>query len=116
MAEWPGVQSVRLVRDGAPERNGLGAIRRVKLLGLTLDEEVVRWDPPHRFDYVIIKGLPVRHLGKLELTEEGDETTLTWRITLASRVPLLAALVLWRLRAGLPAALAVAATRMKSHS
>lgn len=104
MSDWPGLDGVRLVREGQP-RNGLGAIRRVAVMGLTLDEEVVRWEPPRAFDYRIIKGLPVEHLGTVELVDQGGATELTWRIRLFSWVPLLAWAVLARLRAGLPAAL-----------
>jgi uncharacterized protein YndB with AHSA1/START domain len=113
MSDWPGLDRVSLLREGNP-RNGLGAIRRVDVMGLSLDEEIVRWDPPHGFDYEIIKGLPVRHLGTIELRADGDATELTWRIRLRSWVPFLAALVLARLRAGLPVALAFVARRLES--
>ncbi|MBL8743045.1 MAG: SRPBCC family protein [Myxococcales bacterium] len=113
MSDWPGLDRVTLVREGSP-RNGLGAIRRVHVMGLTLDEAIVRWDPPRGFDYQIIKGLPVRHLGTVELRPDGDGTELTWRIRLRSPVPFLAALVLARLRAGLPVALEFVARRLES--
>lgn len=42
-----GVRSCTLIRDGKPERNGLGAVRRVHLGGpAVLDEEIVVFDPP----------------------------------------------------------------------
>ncbi len=105
MGEWPGITSVRLAREGTP-RNGLGAVRVVKASGLTLDEEVVRWDPPNGFDYQIIKGLPVDHLGRVALTAGEGATEIEWHIRIASRVPFLAPLLIARLRSGLPAALA----------
>lgn len=110
MSDWPGLDRVTLIREGQP-RNGLGAIRRVEVMGLRLDEEVVRWEPPRAFDYQIIKGLPVDHLGSVELTSHGTTTELTWNIRLSSWVPLLAWLVLGRLRSGLPAALEHVATK-----
>lgn len=113
MSDWPGLKRVRLIREGQP-RNGLGAIRQVEVMGLRLDEEVVRWEPPRAFDYRIIKGLPVEHLGTVELVDHGSFTELTWRVRLFSWVPFLASLVLARLRAGLPIALAHVARTLGS--
>jgi len=113
MTDWPGLDRVTLVREGSP-RNGLGALRRVKVLGLTLDEAIVRWDPPRSFDYQITKGLPAKHLGTVELEERGARTELTWRISLVSGVPFLATLVLARLRRGLPAAMDHVAKRAEA--
>jgi uncharacterized protein YndB with AHSA1/START domain len=62
MVDWPGISACKLVVEGAP-RNGLGAVRRVTVSGLTLDEQVVTWEPPSRFEYRIIRGLPVKHRG-----------------------------------------------------
>lgn len=104
MSRWPGIDRVTLFREGV-DRNGLGAIRRVHVLGLTLDEEIVRWEPPNGFDYKITKGLPVEHLGSVQLSERDGETHLLWKIRLESWVPMLATLVLARLRSGLPAAM-----------
>lgn len=104
MADWPGIGSVRLAKEGTP-RNGLGAVRRVKVRGLTLDEEVVHWDPPNAFHYRIIEGLPVDHLGRVELRADGDATVIEWKIRMKSRIPLLAPIVIGQLRSGMPAAL-----------
>ena len=106
MAKWPGIAGSRLVKDGEPTRNGLGAIRRVKVSGLTLDEEVVHFDAPTAYDYTIIKGMPVDHRGKVRLAESSGAVQVTWSVRLASRVPLVAQLMALGLRRGLPKALA----------
>jgi len=105
MADWPGVQRCKLVREGAP-KNGLGAVREITAYGLKLQEEVVRFDPPRGFDYSIVKGVPVDHLGSISLRDEGGATRLTWHVRIESRVPLLAQALGAVLRFGLPRALA----------
>ncbi|MGO8996645.1 MAG: SRPBCC family protein [Polyangiaceae bacterium] len=104
MAEWPGISSCELIAEGSP-RNGVGAVRRIKAGGVTLDEEVVRFDPPHRYDYTIIKGLPVKHLGTVTLSEVDGGVEVRWTVDLSSRVPLLAEGVGCVLGRGLPGAL-----------
>ncbi len=106
MTRWPGIAEVRLVTAGQP-RNGLGAVRSVRVTaGLTLLEEVVHFEPPHRYDYTIIRGLPVDHLGSVRLAARGDEVELEWKVRMQSRWPLLARTVAWQLGRGLDAALA----------
>lgn len=105
MNDWPGVGSCRLIVAGTP-RNGLGAVRAVKARGLTLHEEVVLYEPPERFEYRIIKGLPVTHLGSVRLFQEGESVRVCWRITVSSRLPLLSWIICQQLRGGLPKALA----------
>lgn len=105
MARWPGISACRLIREGQP-RNGLGAIRAVTAMGLTLQEEVVRFEPPHRFEYRIIRGLPVEHLGTVTVDDLPSGTRVTWHVRISSRVPLLSAVVARLLGRGLPKALA----------
>lgn len=116
MNEWPGVSKCRLIEEGTP-RNGVGAVRAIKAGGVTLHEKVVHFEPPTRFEYQIIKGLPVSHLGSVTLapvaspgdspvTSPGDALVrLRWHISISSRVPLLARVVCFQLRRGLPRAL-----------
>jgi hypothetical protein len=77
---------VTLTREGAPERNGLGAIRVVEFkprLWTTIHEEITRFEPPHTFEYVLFKGMPgLRdHLGRLVVDDLGDERSrLRWEV------------------------------------
>jgi hypothetical protein len=105
MSAWPGIQACELVREGQP-RNGLGALRRIRALGLTLLEEIVAFEPPHRFDYRIIRGLPVDHHATIRLSARADVVAVDWSIRLASRWPLVSEATGALLRRGLPGALA----------
>lgn len=105
MGSWPGIAHCHLVSEGSP-RNGLGAVRLVKTHGLTLHEKIVYFDAPSGFDYKIIRGLPVDHLGTVRLEEQGSAVRIKWTVVMSSRVPLLAQIVGALLRRKLPAALA----------
>jgi hypothetical protein len=65
----------------------------------------VRFEPPHRYDYTIIKGLPVKHLGTVTLAETGAGVEVRWSVELESAVPFLAEGVACALGRGLPGAL-----------
>jgi len=106
MSDWPGVSGATLSVEGSPTRNGLGAVRVIKAKGLALHEEVVHFEPPHRYDYSIIKGLPVDHLGTVRLEEIGDSVELSWEVTISSAWPFLAQIVTGLLARELPTALA----------
>lgn len=104
MSAWPGLGQVSLIRAGTP-RDGLGAVRRVKVMGLVLDEAIVAWEPPTRLDYRIVAGLPAEHLGSVRLEARGEACRLSWSIHLESWVPLLSLAILGQLRSGFAAAL-----------
>ena len=89
-----GVQSCTLIRDGKPDRNGLGAIRRVHLGGpAVLDEEIVLFDPPAVYEYRVIRArpLPVNHtLGRVELEAlDANRTKVTWVSTFEIPLPVI---------------------------
>ncbi|MCB9232652.1 MAG: SRPBCC family protein [Bacteroidia bacterium] len=79
------VREVQLIRDGSTP-NGLGAQRKIifKLsLIQPIFEEVVHWDAPREYHYVLYQGMPglQRHFGKMKVTPLSDDTcTLTWEI------------------------------------
>jgi len=57
-----------LEREGEPAPNGLGAIRKLSAAGPPLREEVIAYEPPSRFSYALLSGLPVRdHVGTISL-------------------------------------------------
>ena len=88
MVSWSPFTEVTLSREGVPERNGCGAVRRMRGLGMTLEEEVVRWEPPERYDYRVIAGAPVRnHSGHVMLREVGGGTEVRWAIRFRPIVP-----------------------------
>lgn len=78
-----------LEREGDPPPNGAGAIRALHLIGPPLREEVLTFEPPRRFSYRVLSGLPVRdHVGTIELTPNGAGTRLTYAVRLLPTVPL----------------------------
>jgi uncharacterized protein YndB with AHSA1/START domain len=96
--DWAGLGRVRLVRDGTPDRNGLGAVRAFSA-SPGLREEVTLFDPPHRMDYRIVQGAyPLTdHHGEVLFAPEGTGTRVTWSVTFRSKLPLLG----WPIKGGL---------------
>lgn len=84
------VKAVTLVREGRP-RNGLGAIRVVRfkpVLWTDIHEEVVDYEAPASFHYVLFKGMPglLSHLGKVCVDDLGDgRSRLRWEVDFVFR-------------------------------
>jgi hypothetical protein len=86
--EWSFLDRSDLVRDGAPDRDGVGAIRRFTRMGVGSTEEVVVWDPPHHLGYAILSGFPVRHYrADVVLAPEGTGTRITWSSSFDEQIP-----------------------------
>ncbi|MFO0681406.1 MAG: SRPBCC family protein [Sandaracinus sp.] len=85
MAKWTGAK-VRLVARG--DADGIGAVRRVRVGALALDEEVVYADAPRRLVYRIVRGAPVTfHRGEMLVIPTERGSLLRWNIVLVSPVP-----------------------------
>jgi uncharacterized protein YndB with AHSA1/START domain len=85
MSRWASTAAgykVTLDKEGASERNGKGAVRRVKLPGMTLLEEVVHFDAPVEMRYSIREGMAglQGHLGTIKLTERDGRTHIHWHV------------------------------------
>jgi hypothetical protein len=81
-----------LEREGDPPPNGVGAIRRLSLVGSPIREEVTVFEPPHRFAYKMLSGVPVKsHIGTVDLAQKGAGTLLTWQIDSVPKFPVPAA-------------------------
>lgn len=77
-----------LEREGSPDPNGMGAIRRLTAVGPPMREEVIAYERPHRFSYTVLSGLPVRdHVGTVELSEEGGRTKMVYAVRTHPTVP-----------------------------
>jgi len=77
---WMGA-AIRVERAGTPERDGLGAVRAVSAGGLTVREEVIRFEPPHAMDYRVVAGAPFRaHRGEIRVSPDGAGARLDYRI------------------------------------
>ncbi len=86
-----GFTRAELVREGEPDPNGLGALRRLATSGLTFDEEITAFERPTRMDYLIRKvNVPLRHDGgSIRLTPSGDGTHVDWQSSFTMAIPLM---------------------------
>ena len=91
MSSWgPGV-TVKLLEDGKPLRNGVGAVRRISMPGPApaIVEEVVTFEAPHRFGYAAVSGVPFRdYSGEVVLTEVSGGTRINYSLRYRPRLPL----------------------------
>jgi uncharacterized protein YndB with AHSA1/START domain len=83
------LRRAELEREGEPAPNGLGAIRVLTALpGPPMREEVIAYDPPHRFSYTVLSGLPFRnHIGTVELSPSDGGTNVVYAIHTTPTVP-----------------------------
>jgi hypothetical protein len=89
--DWGPWSSTGLERPGSPEPAGIGAVRRFKYFGRVTREEVVGFDPPVRFAYDLLSGLPLRNYhSEVTVTPTDEGARLEWHsrfdATLAGRM------------------------------
>jgi uncharacterized protein YndB with AHSA1/START domain len=83
------LRRAELEREGTPDPNGVGAIRRLHVLGPPLREEVFEFERPHRLSYRLLSGAPMRnHVGTVVLTPYGAGTQVTYTIDTTPTLPL----------------------------
>jgi len=91
MTDWaPGIKA-SLTKQGAPTRNGLGAVRRIAQPGPVppIVEEIVVFEPGRHLGYKAISGVPFRgYVGDVELQPSGSGTAIKWSLSADQRVPL----------------------------
>jgi hypothetical protein len=97
-SDWSFLSRTGLERPGAPDPDGVGAVRRFTRFGIGSREEVVAWDPPDHLAYRILSGFPVRNYrADITLEPRGQGTRIDWAGTYDARWPgtgwLLSALV-----------------------
>ena len=87
--EWSFLDRSSLEQRGAPEPDGVGAVRRFTRWGVGSREEVVAFEPPHHLGYVILSGFPARHYrADIELSPDGPDgsgTLVQWSGTFDAR-------------------------------
>ncbi len=82
--DWAGFEDATVEKG-----SGLGEQRRFRL-GRTRSRELVTvWEPPRRFGYDLIEGLPIRdYHAEVELTETpAGGTEIAWRSSFRPKVP-----------------------------
>ncbi len=86
--EWSFVTRATLEREGSPDPDGVGALRRLTVLGRGSREAVVACEPPHHLAYTIVSGFPVRrHRADVELEPSGSGTLVRWAARFDPSVP-----------------------------
>jgi len=87
MKEWTGLDA-RLLRPGVTDRNGVGAVRRLSILGSGAEEEIVEFVPNERYVYRLLSGAPIRnHRGTVLLVPQGSSTRVRWAVRFEGAVP-----------------------------
>jgi uncharacterized protein YndB with AHSA1/START domain len=82
------------VKQGSDEPNGLGSVRRIGPGKLAFDETIVAFERPHRIDYAITRGSPLKeHLGQIRFLKTPEGTRVDYSIQFESKIPLLGYLV-----------------------
>jgi hypothetical protein len=90
------LRAVDMECDGAPEPNGVGAVRVIYVLGRrfpAVREGVTEYATPHRFSYRILSGLPGDIRGAVDLADSGGSTRLEYRHEVSLPFPMPAPIV-----------------------
>jgi uncharacterized protein YndB with AHSA1/START domain len=84
------LRRVELERPGSPDPDGLGAIRKLHMVGPPMREEIVEFERPTRFAYRLLSGLPLRdHLGRVVLSGDGAGTRIVYTVETTPTVPVI---------------------------
>ncbi len=92
---FPGVRKAELIQEGSSPRNGVGAVRRLGLGPISIDEEITEFQAPSLLGYRIVKApLPVDHeFAQVRLQSHGDKTRVEWESVIHNRWPLVGGLL-----------------------
>ena len=90
-SRFKGIVYSKLVKEGAKERNGVGAVREVHGMGAKFIEDIVAYDPPRLLEYKVVRcSKPIEHeIGRVELIPRGDGTEIHWVSRFRLKVPLI---------------------------
>ena len=88
MAAWTPARTVTITHQGEPRPAGVGTIRVLSLVPLTICEQIIAVDEPNRLTYRLLSGIPVRdYVGQTILTGTDRGTDIVWTVTLTPRWP-----------------------------
>ena len=92
--DFSSVRKVELEREGEPPPNGLGAVRVMTAVGPKIREEVVAYEPPSKFAYTVLSGLPVRdHVGTVTIAPEGEGSRVTYAMETTPTIRLISPVI-----------------------
>jgi uncharacterized protein YndB with AHSA1/START domain len=85
------VSEAKLLREGDSDKNGVGAVLKIRAMGATITWEIVTFDPPKRFEYRITHfPIPFRHeSGTVDLTSRDGGTDANWVSSFEVPIPLI---------------------------
>jgi uncharacterized protein YndB with AHSA1/START domain len=93
-ARWAPFDEAGLESKGSPEREGVGAVRRFRHGRRVTRERVVAFEPPRRFRYELVSGLPIRdYRADVTLAADDGGTLISWESRFRGKFPVPAALV-----------------------
>ncbi|TDR22401.1 SRPBCC family protein [Marinicella litoralis] len=88
-----------LIKKGAVNKNGLGAVRTVRTKTHTFTEEINAFEENESFDYLITAIKPKmamkHHAGWLEFNEENGKTRVDWHSHFTITTPIIGPLIGW---------------------
>jgi len=88
MKKWAPVREVIRRCAGAPDPDGVGAIRTVRASGMAVDERITAFKPGERLEYTLVEGAPIRDdAAEIVLTPDGDGTRVVWSVHFRPLVP-----------------------------
>lgn len=90
-SDWADFDVAELERPGAPDPQGVGALRRFRRGRVRNVEEVVRFEPPHALSYEVRRSsIPMRdyHAEVVLSTRLDGGTVIAWRSRFRARWPL----------------------------
>ena len=115
-ASWPSwspIESFELVRPGADEREGLGAVRRFRSGRVDGRDEIVELVADRRFSYTHTSNLPIRNYrAEVDLEPAGQGTVIRWVSTFDPKFPATG----WLMRRGLDGFVAGLAHGLAKHA
>jgi hypothetical protein len=75
------IRRAELELEGEPPPNGLGATRKLHLVGATVREEVTEYERPGRYSYKMLSGLPLDQFdATVTFTPVDEGTSVSYRV------------------------------------
>jgi uncharacterized protein YndB with AHSA1/START domain len=94
--QYRGVDTAVLLEAGKPDKNGLGALRKLGSGSIQMIERITHFEPPTRMCYHVEQSKPIfidHRKGEITLQSEGEGTRIAWESQGFMKVPLVGALV-----------------------
>ena len=88
MSQWTPAHEVVLETLGSPDRNGVGAVRALRMFGPTIRERITAFEPPHKLRYELVSGMPFRdYTGEITVEPNGSGSRISTAISFRTIIP-----------------------------